>query len=417
MANLGNTTRPAYVYDAETDTWLPIGVGAHSHDYTTQFIGKTLVDAKGDIVTASASDTPAILSKGADGTILVADSSTSTGLAWQPYAAPSVAGKNILINGGLDIWQRYTAAYSGTPTANTIFYNGADRWFYATGTGSNSVTFSRVSAESTDAAYGIRFGRNAGATNTSAPTIIGQNIDSASSKRLSGKTVTLSFYAKTLSSFGNNLAIYLISGTGTDQSSQTIFGAGFTGATTPINLGESISTSMTRYTYTATVPSNSNQLAVMFALYVIPATAGSNEFVQLEKIQLEEGPIATTFSRAAETYQAELAACQRYYWRNTASQNYSLLGTGMANSSTNVQFHLRHPVEMRTAPTSIDYNILQSNDTATGVAISSMTFQSSETGTLNSTVNATTSGMTTYRLCKLLSSNTTAGYIGLSAEL
>jgi hypothetical protein len=82
MANLGNTTRPAYVYDAETDTWLPIGVGAHSHDYTSQFIGKTLVDAKGDIVTASASDTPAILSKGADGTVLVADSTASTGLRW-----------------------------------------------------------------------------------------------------------------------------------------------------------------------------------------------------------------------------------------------------------------------------------------------------------------------------------------------
>ena len=109
MSNLGNTTRPAYVYDAETDTWLPIGVGAHTHDYTTQFIGKTLVDAKGDIVTASASDTPAILSKGADGTILVADSSTSTGLAWQPYGAIQVAGKNKFINGDFSIWQRGTS--------------------------------------------------------------------------------------------------------------------------------------------------------------------------------------------------------------------------------------------------------------------------------------------------------------------
>jgi len=31
MPTLGNTPRPAYVYDTETDTWVPVGVGAHTH--------------------------------------------------------------------------------------------------------------------------------------------------------------------------------------------------------------------------------------------------------------------------------------------------------------------------------------------------------------------------------------------------
>lgn len=31
MPTIGTTSYPAYVYDADTDTWVPIGVGAHSH--------------------------------------------------------------------------------------------------------------------------------------------------------------------------------------------------------------------------------------------------------------------------------------------------------------------------------------------------------------------------------------------------
>jgi hypothetical protein len=45
-------------------------------------IPKTIVDAKGDLVAASASDTPARLAVGANNTVLTADSSTATGLKW-----------------------------------------------------------------------------------------------------------------------------------------------------------------------------------------------------------------------------------------------------------------------------------------------------------------------------------------------
>jgi len=31
MATIGTTTRPAFMYDAETDTWVPVGVGPHTH--------------------------------------------------------------------------------------------------------------------------------------------------------------------------------------------------------------------------------------------------------------------------------------------------------------------------------------------------------------------------------------------------
>jgi hypothetical protein len=45
-------------------------------------IQPTIFDAKADILTATAADTPARLGVGANGTVLTADSSTATGLKW-----------------------------------------------------------------------------------------------------------------------------------------------------------------------------------------------------------------------------------------------------------------------------------------------------------------------------------------------
>jgi hypothetical protein len=68
---------------------------AHVNDTSTdvheQYVLKALVDAKGDLVTATADNTPARLTVGANDTVLTADSSTSTGLAWK---APASGGLN-----------------------------------------------------------------------------------------------------------------------------------------------------------------------------------------------------------------------------------------------------------------------------------------------------------------------------------
>jgi hypothetical protein len=45
-------------------------------------IQNTIVDAKGDLIAASAADTPARLAVGTNGQVLTADSTTATGLAW-----------------------------------------------------------------------------------------------------------------------------------------------------------------------------------------------------------------------------------------------------------------------------------------------------------------------------------------------
>lgn len=56
-------------------------------------INKTIVDAKGDIIAATAADTVARLAVGANDTVLIADSTTATGLKWgTPSATPTFYG-------------------------------------------------------------------------------------------------------------------------------------------------------------------------------------------------------------------------------------------------------------------------------------------------------------------------------------
>ena len=56
-------------------------------------IQNAIVDAKGDLIAASAADTPARLAVGANGTVLTADSAEATGLKW---AAPSGGGSTFV---------------------------------------------------------------------------------------------------------------------------------------------------------------------------------------------------------------------------------------------------------------------------------------------------------------------------------
>jgi hypothetical protein len=60
-------------------------------------IQNAIVDAKGDLIGATAADTPARLAVGANDTVLTADSSTATGLKW---AAPASSGALTKITSG-----------------------------------------------------------------------------------------------------------------------------------------------------------------------------------------------------------------------------------------------------------------------------------------------------------------------------
>jgi hypothetical protein len=81
----------------------------------TTAINPTIVDAKGDIVAASAADTPARLAVGSNGTVLTADSAESTGLKW---TTPSAGGMTLLSTTTMNSGTA-TQTVSGIPSTYT----------------------------------------------------------------------------------------------------------------------------------------------------------------------------------------------------------------------------------------------------------------------------------------------------------
>jgi hypothetical protein len=104
MTTIGTTSRPAYVYDADTDTWVPIGVGPHTHD---EYVDKTIITDKGDIIVGTAMDAVAKLGVGTTGQVLVVNPAAATGLSWankqDPItgAATSITADNLAVNRAL----------------------------------------------------------------------------------------------------------------------------------------------------------------------------------------------------------------------------------------------------------------------------------------------------------------------------
>jgi hypothetical protein len=89
LAQSGASTGQALVWNGTE--WAPAALtdaGA---------IPKSLVDAKGDLLTATANDTPARLPVGSNGQLLSADSAQSTGLAWvNAFADPTTTKGDLL---------------------------------------------------------------------------------------------------------------------------------------------------------------------------------------------------------------------------------------------------------------------------------------------------------------------------------
>jgi hypothetical protein len=86
-------------------------------------IQNAIVDAKGDLIAATAADTPARLAVGANGTLLVADSTAGTGLAWGAAwttYTPTINAGFTLGNG--------TQVFRYVKIGKTVFVQGTILW-------------------------------------------------------------------------------------------------------------------------------------------------------------------------------------------------------------------------------------------------------------------------------------------------
>jgi hypothetical protein len=340
----------------------------------------------------------------------VADTQDNLGGA----VAPVVSGKNAIINGGFDIWQR------GTSIANNATYTlyCADRFQINRGGLETGVTVSRQATNDTTnlpfIRYAARVQRNSGNTTTGQVSFL-TSLETSDSIRFAGRTITLSFYARkgaNYSQSSSQLNAVVSTGTGTDES----LGGGYTGQATVLNQTATLTTTWQRFEFTASVSSTATEIGAWF-YYVPVGTAGANDWYEITGIQLELGSVATPFSRAGGSIGGELALCQRYYTRWTNNPVF-----GVVETNTFTAHIISCPVEMRVYPTAIDFSGLNAYTYSDGAFISggTLTLAGNTNQNKNITIRYTRASGTwaaangSYAV--FYAPNTTA-FFGLSAEL
>jgi hypothetical protein len=357
--------------------------------------------AKGDLF--GYSTTQARVAVGNNGETLVADSSTSTGLRYQGNFA---AGKNKTINGDFGIWQRGTSFSNPSSSAYT-----ADRWQVShNGTGATRTISQQTFTPGTAPVAGYEgtfFYRYAMSVVGSGNTyqLIQQPVEDV--RTFAGQTVTLSFWAKA----GGSATIQ----TDFDQ----YFGSGGSADVYSAQASHSVTTSWTRFSQTITLASISGKTigtGSFLAFRILPAAA-TTITLDIWGVQLEAGSVATAFQTATGTIQGELAACQRYYYRQSAAGNaYTPFGMGFGSSgSTNALVIIKLPATMRVNPTSVDFASTAYQDTSGLVAVTNVVIDQGGFDTIR--LALTTTGLTLNRPITFLANNSTSGYVGLSAEL
>jgi hypothetical protein len=384
-------------------------------------IAPTIVDAKGDLIAATAADTPARLAVGTNGQVLTADSTAATGLAWATPSGGSnqfFAGKNKIINGDFLINQRgfTTSTSSGLyPSDRTIMFNAG-----------GTCTTSRQDFTPGTAPVAGYEGRNflrAAISGQSASTDYYQYrhlIEDVTN--FAGQTVTLSFWAKANSGTPSIAANFVQNfGTGGTPSAATF-------ATTAQKTA--ITTSWVRYSLTFAIASiagktlgtTANTSSLELRLYLSAGSAFNSEAATLGiqtntfdiwGVQLEAGSVATDFQTATGTIQGELAACQRYYYRASAgSQAYARFGIARASSTTNLEFCLVLPSTMRVAPTAVEFSTLTTTN-AQNVSAAALNSPSQNSASIDLTVGSAT----TNQPYTIMANNSTSAYVAVTAEL
>jgi len=319
----------------------------------------------------------------------------------------NIAGKNSLINGAFDIWQR------GTSFTSDQVYT-ADRW-YGRVIGTSSIT-----QETTNLPVGARYGLKWNITGTTAGSFcqIHQPIETANVIPLRGQTVTFSYYALVSGGWTGNIVPEIYYSNSATDASYTTLGSG-TALSVTQNQANNAPTVWTRLSFTTTIPTDA--LSIRFGIVPDTAQSTNGATVRIANVQLELGSTATQFTRAGGLVQGELAACQRYYLQVTSDTNnsgaiLSPLGTANTTSSFYVPFLL--PVTMRAVPSgTVAFANLQAVDGANSFTITSAGLAGSSNTTQVVILNVGVTGTLTQFRPYWIRSAISGGYIGFTAEL
>jgi hypothetical protein len=316
------------------------------------------------------------------------------------------AGKNAIINGDFNIWQR-GSSFTGN---GGITYTADRTAYYYDGNG--AVTISRQSftpgtapVAGYEGQYFYRYAQTTAGTGQTYAAFYYQPVEDV--RTFAGRTVTLSFWAKadaarTYTAYVNQ---YFGSGGSSEVTNSTTF---------------TTTTGWVRYSYTVTLGSLTGKTIAAtswLSIRIEPNAKNTAQTLDIWGVQLETGSVATAFETATGTIQGELAACQRYYYRTGEISSYGVIGVASLISNTSGRASVALPVTMRTLPTSIDSSTLAIGiPGSSAVAISSVAL--SNTSLNYPTISFTfPTNFSANQIVMLTANNSTSAYLGFSAEL
>lgn len=302
----------------------------------------------GFVVDTDASGT-LVLQSGGSNDAVVFNSQTQQAAFTHAISQPgSFMFRNKIINGNFDIWQRGTSQ-------TTSSYGSADRWYMQHSGSTKTASRQAFDLGQTEVPNNPKYFMRhvvtsvAGASNYVMPH---HRIESV--ETLSGKTATLSFWAKADAS--KNIAVefrqYFGTG-GSPDSSVDAIGAQLVALTT----------SWARYTVTVDLPSVSEKtlgtdgndwLGIYFWFDAgsdfddRAASLGQQSGTfDIAQVQLEEGSVATPFEQ--KPLDTETQLCFRYFYSFIADAIGQRLSAGLANTTTAAIIPFDY-LRMRTIP-------------------------------------------------------------------
>ena len=434
------------------------GNGVGSSEWATP-AASVSVTTKGDLQTFST--VADRLPVGTDGQILESRSTKATGINW--IAAPvipvnatalenvtgtdntkfltafanvpafnSSMARQAIINGNFDIWQR--GITNTNPTSTT--YPAADRYKveYIFASPPTNIIHSRQILTPGDIPNSYFYYRIApdGAGTLAAGTyyLLHQYVENGVRNLCgNGKKITVSFWAR--SSIANKrLSVEIEENYGTGGSPSAVEDLTAQLIT--------LSSSWTKYTMTFTTntlvgktfgTNNDDNFRLTFWLawgstYQSRVGAASTESfigsgnIDIAQVQLCAGDVALPFQ--PKSYAQELIDCKRYYQKWDSSLGaYTFCCSGYANSTTQAYVIFPHSVRMRIPPTAIDISTvsyIQIGGPGWSAVLNALYLDVAGVDFTGLDCRAA-SGMTAGSAVRMLANNSTAAYVGFTAEL
>jgi hypothetical protein len=232
--------------------------------------------------------------------------------------------RNALANGAMAIAQKGTGVVTGGTTSITSSAFGPDRWATDTnvagGAGQSQVVTSSPSPP-TGFVNSVKVYRGSGSATQ--PVCFMQAIPSADAVKLQGKYVMLSAWLQALSgmtSVGNTVQGYVITGTGTDQGLGTLTASpaitpAWTGIASSTPANWATTTTWSRYnTSPVLIPTNATEVGVEICFTPTGSASGSTDGFAVTGVQLEPVSATATAPSAFEfrRYADELRAAQQF---------------------------------------------------------------------------------------------------------